>query len=287
MIHSACKKPILIIHGGAGPTLKDRSRHEQIHDALREIVETSYALLKKGKSARDAAVFAVKLLEDCPLFNAGKGSAIQSDGVIRMSAGLMDGRSLRFSGVVNVRGLKNPIASAVLLQNEKNRVLAGAGAKAFAAEHGLSLGSPYTARARRILQERLNNTRDTVGAVALDLRGRIAAATSTGGMSATYPERVSDTPTVAGNYANAFAGVSVTGVGEQIVDHAVAAAIVTRVEDGLSLPQAMKKTIVKARKFKADFGCIGISHRGEWCSDRTSPYMAWAVKTDESVQIEP
>jgi L-asparaginase len=226
--------PILILHGGAGAHLPNSQRARDVRKSLLQVLNSAYEVLLSGGSAESAAVAAVQGLEDIPIFNAGKGSAIQVDGVIRMSSSLMSGSELCFSGVVNVRGIKNPILLSQALQKQKNRVLAGLGAYQFALKVGLKKGNPYTTRAREVLKrsKKARNGADTVGAVALDQHGKIAAATSTGGMSCTHPDRVSDSPTVAGNYANLFAGVSTTGIGEQITDHAVAAAIVTRVEDG-------------------------------------------------------
>jgi len=215
--------PLLLVHGGAGSKAMSEERHRAYVESLKRILEQAYPVLARGGSAVTAVVRAVELLENDPLYNAGLGSKIQSDGKIRMSASLMDGRRLRFSGCVNVEGLKNPIRLAKLLQTRGDRVLAEAGARQFAREAGLPFASPFTPRARADFKRRRQGKSGTVGAVALDRKHRLAAATSTGGRGFEYPHRVSDTPTVAANFANRL--VSASGVGEEIVEHAVAARI--------------------------------------------------------------
>ena len=125
--------PLLLVHGGAGAKAMSEERHRAYVESLKRILEQAYPVLARGGSAVTAVVRAVELLENDPLYNAGLGSKIQSDGKIRMSASLMDGRRLRFSGCVNVEGLKNPIRLAKLLQSRDDRVLAEAGARQFAA----------------------------------------------------------------------------------------------------------------------------------------------------------
>jgi L-asparaginase len=235
--------PLLLIHGGAGTKALSEKRRQAYVESLRRILEQVYPSLARGGSAVTAVVRAVELLENDPLYNAGLGSKIQSDGKIRMSASLMDGQHLRFSGCVNVEGVKNPIRLAKLLQSRHDRVLAEAGARQFAREAGLQFASPFTPRARAEFKRRRQRKSGTVGAVALDRKHHLAAATSTGGRGFEYPHRVSDTPTVAANFANRLGAISATGVGEQIVEHAVAARICALLEANLSLVAATQRVL--------------------------------------------
>lgn len=241
----------LIIHGGffsESGTNQEIKKAKQ--EALATIAEASYAFLK-SHTAVQTAVFAVSLLEDCDLFNAGLGSQIQSDGKIRLSAALMDGKTERFSGVINVEDVKNPIQIAEKLLPMHDRVLSGSGAKDFAREHDFPYFNPQTAQRKHEYEQKLQNSirLGTVGCVALDSLGNLAAATSTGGKGFEIPCRVSDSATVAGNYANGFAAVSCTGVGEDIMSGAVAAKIVTRVTDGFKLSDACEKNFIRINCF--------------------------------------
>jgi len=272
-------KPKLIIHGGffsESGTNDDVKRAKQ--NALREIVERSYAHLE-NHPAVEAVAYAVSLLEDCDLFNAGTGSQIQSDGKIRMSAAIMDGTTSKFAGVINIEDVRNPVYVAQSLLHYEDSVLGGPEALSFARGIGVEHYNPETAQRRQEFEEKSAATArtGTVGCVALDANGCLAAATSTGGKGFEMPGRISDSATVAGNYANAFAAVSCTGVGEDIVSGAVAAKIVTRVTDGLSLGEAARKTLGELKSFDGFAGIIGISARGEIYHLDSHPYMVWAA----------
>lgn len=276
----------IIIHGGffsESQTNQEVKKAKQ--DALEEIVKLGYKHLQ-SHSAVETAVYTVSLLENCELFNAGTGSQIQSDGKIRLSASLMDGKSLRFSGVINVEDVKNPICIAEKLLKYEDRVLSGKGAKDFARENGFGYYNPETPQRRREYEKKLSDSirLGTVGCVVLDVLGHVAAATSTGGKGFEIPGRVSDSATTAGNYANAFAGVSCTGVGEDIVSGAIASSIVTRVTDGVPLPLATEKTLRELKPFDGFAGIIGISAAGEIYHADTHPYMVWA-SYDEDVEV--
>jgi L-asparaginase len=275
--------PILLVHGGAGAKAMDEERHRACVESLERILEQTYPLLARGGSAVTAVVQAVELLENDPLYNAGLGSKIQSDGKIRMSASLMDGRRLRFSGCVNVEGVKNPVRLAKLLQTRGDRVLAEAGARQFARAAGLPFASPFTPRARAEYERRRQAKSGTVGAVALDRKHHLAAATSTGGRGFEYPHRVSDTPTVAANFANRFGAASATGVGEEIVEHAVAARICAFLESGLSLKVATQRVLTQARRNRAQFGWIALDHRGQAQAVTTTKTLIWAQATPAGI----
>src|ERR1700744_3319580 len=278
----------IIIHGGffsESQTNQEIKKAKQ--EALAGIVKLGYKYLQ-SHTATETAVYTVSLLEDSELFNAGTGSQIQSDGKIRLSASLMDGASMRFSGVINVEDVKNPICIAEKLLSYDDRVLSGKGAQNFARENGFGYYNPETAQRRKEYEKKLSESirLGTVGCVELDVFGNLAAATSTGGKGFEIPGRVSDSATTAGNYANQFAGISCTGVGEDIVSGAVAAKIVTRVTDGMTLAQATEKTLDELKPFDGFAGVIGISANGDIYHADTHPYMVWACHDDQMQQAE-
>lgn len=276
----------LIIHGGFFS--ESQTNHEvkkAKQEALKRIAELGYKHLQTH-TALQTVVYTVTLLEDCELFNAGTGSQIQSDGHIRMSAALMDGKTCRFSGVINIEEVKNPVQVAEKLMSFDDRVLSAGEALDFAREHGFDYYNPETAQRRQDYEKKLAESlrKGTVGCVALDADRNLAAATSTGGKGFEIPGRVSDSATVAGNYANSRAGISVTGVGEDIVSGAVAAKIVTRVSDGMSLAAATQRTLDELKPYDGFAGVIGITVNGEVFYADTHPYMVWALH-DGDVQV--
>jgi L-asparaginase len=276
----------LIIHGGFfSESLTNQEIKKAKQKALGEIAALGYKHLQTH-TAVETVVYTVRLLEDCDLFNAGTGSQIQSDGRIRMSAALMDGKTLRFSGVINVENVKNPISIAEKLMAYDDKVLSGPGALEFAREHGFEYYDPETPQRRQEYEKKLSDSirLGTVGCVALDVIGHLAAATSTGGKGFEIPCRVSDSATVAGNYANEFAAISCTGVGEDIVSGAIAAKIVTRVTDGMPLSIATEKSLDELRPVDGFAGVIGISASGEVYHADTYPYMVWALH-DGDIEI--
>jgi len=269
----------LIIHGGFFSESHTNSEIKLAKQtALSDIVRKSYDYLN-SHSALETSVYAVSLLEDCELFNAGIGSQIQSDGKIRLSAGLMDGSSGKFSGVINIEDVKNPILIAEKLMSVDDRVLGGNGALDFARINGFEYFNPETQQRREEYNKKLNASigLGTVGCVALDGKGNIAAATSTGGKGFEIPGRVSDSATAAGNFANQFAGISCTGVGEDIVSAGLAVKIVTRVTDGMSLKAASDKSFQELKVNDGFAGIIGISANGDLYHCDSHPYMVWAA----------
>ena len=276
----------VIIHGGffaESTTNHDTKVAKQ--QALLRIVKDAYDYLKTH-SAIKTVVYAVSLLEDDALFNAGIGSQIQSDGKIRMSASLMDGSTQKMSGVVNIEEVKNPIMVAQILQNYEDKILGGSGATSFARAHGFEKFSIETPQRRAEYEAKLLASRiGTVGCVALDANGKIAAATSTGGKGFEMPGRISDSATVAGNYANEFCGVSLTGVGEDIVSGAVAAKIVTRVTDGFSIEKAFEKTFIELKPFDGYAGAIAIDNRGNVFHQDSHPSMVYASFDGQNEEV--
>lgn len=276
----------IIIHGGFFS--ESSTNHETKvakQEALLRIVKDSYAYLQTH-SAVETVVYAVSLLEDDALFNAGIGSQIQSDGKIRMSASLMDGTTEKFSGVINIEEVKNPIQVALELMKVDDRVLGGSGATNFARQHGFEKFSTEIPQRRAEYEAKLAATRmGTVGCVALDADGKLAAATSTGGKGFEIPGRISDSATVAGNYVNAFCGVSLTGVGEDIVSNATAAKIVTRVTDGFILERAFEKTFAELKPYDGFAGAIAIDKDGNLFHQDSHPSMVFASFDGETEEV--
>jgi L-asparaginase len=276
----------IIIHGGffsESSTSQETKVAKQ--NALLRIVKDSYEYLKTH-SAVETVVYAVSLLEDDELFNAGIGSQIQSDGKIRMSASLMDGTTQKFSGVINIEEVKNPIHVALELMKVDDRVLGGSGATNFARQHGFEKFSTEIPQRRAEYEAKLAATgTGTVGCVALDSNGNLAVATSTGGKGFEIPGRISDSATVAGNYVNEFCGVSLTGVGEDIVSGAVAAKIVPRVTDGFSLDKAFEKTFAELKPYDGFAGAIAIDKDGNMFHQDSHPSMVFASYDGEKEEV--
>lgn len=267
----------IIIHGGFFSESSQSSETKLAkQQALTSIVEKAYGYLK-NHTALQTIVYAVELLENDELFNAGIGSQIQSDGKIRMSASLMDGLTTRFSGVINIEDTKNPIRVAEKLFTYDDRVLGGSGATNFARQNGFEEFSTEIPQRRKEYKEKLaSKGTGTVGCVALDAQGNIAAATSTGGKGFEMPGRISDSATSAGNYATNDCGVSCTGVGEDIVSAAVATKIVTRVADGMPIKNAFEKTFAELKLIDGFAGAIAIDKSGNVYHQDSHPKMVFA-----------
>jgi L-asparaginase len=276
----------IIIHGGFFSEFNtDAATKKAKQDALTAIVAQSYEYLKTH-TAIETVAYAVMLLEDNVLFNAGIGSQIQSDGQIRMSAALMDGTTQKMSGVINIQDVKNPILVAEKLMPYDDRVLGGEGATHFARKAGFEAFSTETPERRAEFVKKLAATgTGTVGCVALDAGGNIAVATSTGGKGFEMVGRISDSATVAGNYANAFCGVSCTGVGEDIVSNATAAKIVTRVTDGMPIAGAFAKTFEELKPYDGFAGAIAIDAQGNLYHQDSHPSMVFASFDGEKAEV--
>ncbi len=276
----------IIIHGGffsESHTNQETKTAKQ--NALKEIAGKGFEFLR-NHSALETVVYTVSLLEDDELFNAGIGSQIQSDGKIRMSASLMDGTSQKMSGVINIQNVKNPIQVAEKLLDYDDKVLGGKGATNFARKNGFSeFSTEIPQRREEYLAKLKSNGSGTVGCVALDADGKLAVATSTGGKGFEIPGRISDSATVAGNYANQICAVSCTGVGEDIVSGAVAAKIVTRVTDGFTIGEAFKKTFDELKPFDGFAGVIAIDISGNIFHQDSHPTMVFASFDGEKFEV--
>jgi L-asparaginase len=275
------KRSALIIHGGAGAREGAHTSSDTYAESLRRILPRAWRTMGRA-GAREAVLHAVRLLEDDPLFNAGLGSRLQRDGVARMSAALMDGAEQQFCGVVNIEGVRHPIDVAAALEGSRHRVLAGEQATRYARSLGMPEFDPVTPHRLDEHRQRMAGDTGTVGAVAVDEAGRIWAATSTGGVGFETPGRVSDTPTVAGTYADARAGVSCTGIGEHIVDHGAAIRVVVRTSNGVDLRAAVRRTLEEANVRNFSYGLIAVDHEGNVCAGSSrSVTTVWAARNRE------
>lgn len=253
--------PAIAIHGGAGaiPRQLPESREKQYRASLESTLDASYAVLEQGGSSLDAVTTAVRLLEDDPLFNAGHGAALNRDGAAELDAAIMDGRQQRAGAVACVRTVRNPIELARrVMEKSRHVLLVGAGAEEFALEEGFVPVSnqyfqteerrqqlEYTRQGRRV-SELIGSPQGTVGAVALDAAGNLAAATSTGGTTNKRSGRVGDSPIIgAGTYAkNGVCAVSATGHGESFIRAVAAYHICNAVEyRGLTLEDAAREML--------------------------------------------
>ena len=252
----------IAVHGGAGTLPASELTPEKrraFNDGLVSALRAGFAILEQGGASLDAVVAAVKVLEDDPLFNAGRGSVLAASGEHELDASIMDGRDLRAGSVTGLRHVRNPIELARLVMDRSPHVmLAGAGGEEFALEQGLEpVANDYFATERRRLElERLlrgEQKRDgeavlgTVGAVALDAQGNLAAGTSTGGMTGKKWGRVGDSPIIgAGTYAaNDCCAVSATGHGEFFIRLAVAHEIASLVRyRGMDVRQAADEVVM-------------------------------------------
>ena len=240
-------KVAIVVHGGAGAWVLDSDRLREGVAACREAARAGHAVLLAGGGALDAVETAVHILEDCPALDAGRGSYLNANGEVEMDALIMDGRSLDLGAVAAIQRVRHPISLArEVMEQTPHAFLVGAGADAFADR----IGFPRCA-----VEELLGETAvvapspgplgDTVGAVALDAQGNLAAATSTGGTRQKLPGRVGDSPLVgSGGYAdNRTAGVSATGHGESLMKILISKQVCDYVATGLSAQAACEAAI--------------------------------------------
>lgn len=270
----------LAVHGGAGPRGREGedAREAARRDALRESLEAGGARLREGAPALDAVCVAVRVLEDCPELNAGRGSVLAADGACEMDAAVCRGTDLAAGAVACVRRVRNPVdAARALLDGSPHVLLAGEGADRFAEEAGLATAAPehFATPERRAQLERVRGRGGlaldsdagggTVGAVARDARGGLAAATSTGGLVNKRPGRVSDSAVVgAGTWADdASCAVSATGHGERFLRCAFAHEVHARVRlASQPLGVACERALERVVALGGHGGCIAVDRRG-------------------------
>jgi L-asparaginase / beta-aspartyl-peptidase len=280
----------LVVHGGAGTMERGKmtsEREREYRAGIENALRAGWEILQRGGSALDATETAVRVFEDDSLFNAGKGSVFNSAGVNEMDAAIMDGKTLRAGTVANLQHIKNPISLARLMMEKSSHIMmAGEGAEAFAKEHGVELVDQkyfFTQERWDALQkakaaEKAGGNGDkkfflsdqdlhgTVGAVALDRNGNLAAATSTGGKTGKLPGRIGDTPVIgAGTYANnATCAVSGTGDGEFFIMATAAHDVSALMEYGhKTLEEAGVTVINKIGKLGGTGGLIAIDKNGK------------------------
>jgi L-asparaginase / beta-aspartyl-peptidase len=264
---------VLVIHGGAGvmdPKDFTPELEKAYMDKLQEALDSGKTILTAGGTAMDAVTASVKVMEDSPLFNAGRGSVFTEAGENEMDAAIMNGKDLSAGAVAGVKTIKNPILAARKVMEESRHVmLAGEGAEKFAREHGLEMADPsYFFDQKRYDALLKAQKHGTVGAVALDKSGNLAAATSTGGMTNKMTGRIGDTPIIgAGTYANnGTCAVSATGHGEFFIRYTVAHDISALMEyKGLGLEDAASEVIFKKLlPVGGTGGVIGVDKDGNY-----------------------
>jgi beta-aspartyl-peptidase (threonine type) len=278
----------LAVHGGAGTIRRDAlsaAREAEYHAGLRRALEAGRAILAAGGSALDAVTQAVMVLEDDALFNAGRGAVFTAAGTQEMDAAIMDGRDRRAGAVAGILGPKNPVLAArAVMEHSPHVLLVGGGALQFCRAHAIPFADPgyFQTVARRaalqhVLARRARGLPDdpadddairhgTVGAVARDRRGDLAAATSTGGMTGKLPGRVGDSPIIgAGTLAdNATCAISATGDGEFFIRFGVAHEIASRIRHrGDTLTQAAGAVIAELGRLGGSGGLVAVSQDGE------------------------
>ena len=295
------KKWGLVIHGGAGTIERGKmtpEREKEYRAGLERALSAGYEILKRGEASLNAVEAAVRVLEDDPLFNAGKGAVFTSAGTNELDAAIMDGKTLKAGAVAGVKHIKNPITLARIMMDKSTEhpgrspsvgpiLMAGEGAEAFAKENGVELVDEkyfFTQERWDALQKIKEGEKKgggaggkkfiitdqdrhgTVGAVALDQNGNLAAATSTGGTTNKSPGRIGDSPVIgAGTYAaNATCAVSCTGDGEYFIRATVARDIAALMEyRGMKLQDAAQTALDHAKKLGGEGGLIAIDKNGE------------------------
>jgi len=313
--------PAMVIHGGAGNYLETTTKEDRElrGDRLLELAQTGLSeLLTSG--GRAGVLAAIREMELDERFNAGRGSKLQRDGRVRVSAAFMDGERLRLSSVYNVEGSLHPGDLSAALQDCRDRNLDGLGAKLLMDQLGIAPSDLRTERTvsrwQRLLDDGEDGDREgaigdsgvagyrravdaglvlptdgvdpknrygTVGAVARDDQGRLWACTSTGGRGHEHVGRISDSPTPAGTYACEKVAISATGYGEQILDLNICGRIATRIIDGADLKSALHRTFEEVVAIEGELGVIAITSNGEvgYAHSTAACGVAWAGKHDK------
>jgi L-asparaginase / beta-aspartyl-peptidase len=308
--------PVLLIHGGAGAIARGEASAEReaaIRKDLRHSLEEGWAVLREGGSALDAVERAVRVMEDSPCFNAGHGAALTSEGTIEHDAAIMNGRDRAAGAVSGTTRIRNPVSAARAVMERTPHVhLTGAGAEQFARQEGLPLAPPWyfftperLAALERVQAAKSGRTtateRDrhgTVGAVARDRAGGLAAATSTGGYANKMPGRVGDSPIIgAGTFAdNRTVAFSGTGHGEIFMRLVLGHRLSCRIElEGLDLAEASRRVLDELGAFGGTGGFIAVDHQGEIALPFNTPgmyrgiarggHIAVAIFGDETLSV--
>jgi len=297
-------KIAVAVHGGAGPDSDFIKQHlKEYKEGLKEAINETYTMLKEGSDAVDAVETAIKILEDNPLFNAGKGSALTENGEVEMCASIMNGFDLKCGAVAIVKNIRNPINLArQIMDKTKHIYLGSVGAAGFAKQLNLPMEpDAYFITGRQLEQYReakkkendngqqsaitqLNKKHGTVGAVALDLKGNLAAGTSTGGLDFCKAGRIADSSMIgAGTYANnQTCAVSTTGDGELHIQYVTAFHISALMEyKGMSLQEACHYLIhEKCKHINGDMGLIAVDGNGNLVAEFNTQRMHRAMRSD-------
>ena len=307
LMSPAQKKYVMVIHGGAGTITKEMMTPEKekaYQEKLSEALQAGYSQLQAGKTSLDAVEAAIVILEDSPLFNAGKGSVFTNEGKNEMDASVMVGRDKSAGAVAGVHTIKNPIRAAIaVMQKSPHVMLSGEGAEKFAALQGLEIVKPeyfYTedrwkalqkAKAKEAEKTTQNTAQSlnpdykfgTVGAVALDKSGTITAGTSTGGMTNKKWNRIGDSPIIgAGTYADTRVGVSGTGWGEYFIRSTAARTLAAKMEyQDKSVQQAAAEVISEIEKMGGDGGIIALDKDGNIAMPFNTAGMYRGAVTDK------
>ncbi|MBK8953989.1 MAG: isoaspartyl peptidase/L-asparaginase [Saprospiraceae bacterium] len=298
----------IAIHGGAGTLIRsdmDAKIEKKYSKALEKALNKGFEILKNNGTALDAVTASVVSLEDCPLFNAGKGSVFTSKGTQEMDASIMDGKSLDGGSVAMIRRIKNPVLLArAVMEKSEHLMLAGKGAEQFAKKHGFKkMADDYfftehrykqlllAKKNKEIILDHDSRKFGTVGAVALDQTGNLAAATSTGGMTNKKFGRIGDTPIIgSGTWAdNTTCAISCTGSGEYFMRMNVAFHVACMMKYGkMSLEQATRKIVFDLLPgIQGDGGLIAVDKKGNLSLvfNTEGMYRAYR-KMDEEAVIE-
>ncbi len=283
--------PLILAHGGAGPQDPKGERFL----AARRFLMASIKAAQDLKFAPEITAAVANALEGDPQFNAGLGASIQADGIARVSASFMDSRQQKFSAVINVEELVHPSILALHLQRSRFPVLDSFGGSELKRKMGLpsqSLATPerlrsWLAHKRSLLTEgQPAGKSGTIGCVALDQDGHLAALTSTGGVGNETPGRVGDSPTIAGNFCTTKVAVSCTGFGEQIVAHALSPRIAIYFEAHHDLKLAMTQAFAEAKEKEYEFAAIAVAIDNErgmahWAAGSVNAELLWGSSVSE------
>jgi beta-aspartyl-peptidase (threonine type) len=280
-------KPAVIVHGGAGP-IRDDSLPERL-DGCKAAALAAWDILAQNGSALDAAEAAVMVLEDNPLFNAGTGSTLNQIGKVEMDAAIMDGDLLRVGAVAALQHIKNPIKLARRVMEEgRHVILAGEGALMFAREIGFAECSPESLIVEHE-RKRWAEKHGTVGCVVLDANGKIAVATSTGGIFNKLPGRIGDSPMPGcGTYADDRGGVSCTGSGEAIIRVVLGKTAIDFLAEGIDPNAAARKSLeLLEAKTGAQAGLIMIDCHGRIGYARNTTHMPVCfIRGNQSIALD-
>ena len=290
------KDPVIIVHGGAW-AIPDRLVEVNI-SGVEDAAKKGWGVLGKGGSALDAVVAAVNCLEENPVFDAGIGSVLTEDGTVEMDAMIMDGTTLGAGAVAGLRDIRHPVNLARLVMEKTPHVMMiGEGAQRLADEYGVEkVGQDVlvTDEARQELAEWIKKKKfgvsfghETVGAVALDHKGNIAAATSTGGVTGKLVGRIGDVPIVgSGGYAdNRIGGVSSTGHGESIMKVNLARLVLTYVEEEIPIQEAADKALAYMnQRVNGSGGVIALDSNGNIAHSFTTKRMVWASARNGKIE---